>query len=142
MSLEGTSVHSDKNLFLLGTLERKIPLHKFIIGEDLNAYTNEKSDFIQFDSPDYIFDDFDYIEDEPVPDHKNLDTREINAYGRSLPYLCKSTGLCIVNGLIGKAANIGNYTCITHNSSSVIDYVLADSDVFIHITDFEIRDRI
>ena len=89
-----------------------------------------------------MFDDFEYIEDEQVPGVKNLDTRDTKAYGRALLDLCKNIGLRIINGRFGKDANIGNYTCITHNSSSLIDYLLTDYDVFTNITDFEIHDRI
>ena len=147
MSPEGSSVHSEENLFFIienemGALKRKFPLHKFVIGGDFNAYTNDEPDFIQFDSTDYILDDFDYIEDEPVPDRKNLDSRDSNAYGTALLELCKGAGLRIVNGRLGKDANIGNYTCITRNSSSVIDYLLADLDFFRRISDFEIHERI
>ena len=113
MSPEGTSVHSDENLFYvieneneMACLKRKYPFHKVLIGGDFNAYTNEKPDYIQFDSFDYIFDDFDYVEDKEAPDGKNLDKRDINAYGRALLDLCKSTGLRILNGRFGKITSI------------------------------------
>ena len=147
MSPEGTSVHSDENLFYvieneMACLKRKYPFHKVLIGGDFNAYTNEEPDYIQFDSFDYIFDDFDYVEDKEAPDRKNLDKRDTNAYGRALLDLCKSTGLRILNGRFGKDANIGNFTCLTNNSSSVIDYFVAELDIFSCISDFEIQDRL
>ena len=41
----------------------KYPYHKFLIGGDFNAYTNQELIFIQFDSMTYINDDIEYVED-------------------------------------------------------------------------------
>ena len=47
-----------------------------------------------------------------------------------------------LNGQFGKDANIGNFTSLTNNSSSVIDYFVAELDIFSCISDFEIQDRL
>ena len=147
MSPEGSSIHSEENLFQI--LENEMAEfknsyfdHKFIVGGDFNAYTNIDPDFIQFDSTDYLISDDDYREDILPPERCNLDDRDLNSYGRSLLNLCKSTGLKIVNGRFGKDRHEGNFTCITGNSKSVIDYFLVETSVFDDILDFVVGERL
>ena len=77
-----------------------------------------------------------------ISERANLDNREPNAYGTSLLELCKACGLRIINGRFGKDLNVGNFTCITGNSCSVIDYILTDVDIFSSIIDFEVKERL
>lgn len=149
MSPEGTSVHSEENMFYvieheMANLKNRNPNHRVFLGGDFNAYTNNDPDYIQFDSMSYVLDDVDYIEDIIPPDRHNLDTRDTNTYGRVLLDLCKSSCLRILNGHFGKDANVGNFTCITENSASVhvIDYFISESSIFDNISDFEIHDRL
>ena len=72
----------------------------------------------------------------------HLDKRDTNAYGSALLDLCKSTGLRILNGRFGKDVNIGKFTYLTNNSSSVIDFFVAELGIFNCISDFEIQDRL
>ena len=37
---------------------------------------------------------------------------------------------------------MGQFTCITGNSCSVIDYVLTDTNIFSKIVDFEVKERL
>ena len=118
------------------------PDHKFIVRGDFNAYTNNSPDFIQFVSVSYVIDDDDYVEDTVLHERANLDNRNCNAYGNTLLDLCKSCGLRIVNGRFGKDSNVGNFTCITGNSCSIIDYLLTEVKLFSRISDFEVKERI
>ena len=147
MSPEGSSIHSEENLFHvieneIAEYKNNYPEHKFIVGGDFNAYTNTNPDFIQFDSTSYVIDNDYYIEDTALPERANLDTRDTNTHGKALLDMCKSCGLRIVNGRFGKDYNTGNYTCITGNSSSVIDYILVEISLFNKIVDFEVKERI
>ena len=51
---------------------------------------------------------------------------------------CKSTGLKVLNGRNGLDKDIGKYTCINKQGSSVIDMVLAKSNIFHLVHSFEL----
>lgn len=79
MSPEGSSVHSEENLFQiieneLAAFRNSYFNHKFIIGGDFSAYTNTYSDFVQFDSASYVIDNNDYVEDIVPKDRRTLTT--------------------------------------------------------------------
>ena len=126
----------------MANMKNKYPHYKFLIGGNFNAYTHQEPDYIEFDSMTYINDDIEYVEDTITETRYNLDKRETNAYGNALLDLCKSSGLRILNGRSGKDKNIGNFTCITDNSASVINYFVADFDFVNNVSDFEIYDRL
>ena len=148
MSPEGSSIHSEQNMFYvieheLANMKIKCPHHKFLIGGDFNAYTKQESEFIQFDSMSYINDDIEYAEDILPATRYSLDNHETNAYGDALLDLCITCSFRILNDRFGKDENIGNFTCITENSASIIDYFVADfSSLEQFISDFEVHDRI
>ena len=54
--------------------------------------------------------------------------------------MCKSTGLRIVNGRIGEDRGIGNLTCITANGTSLVEYVLSDTQLFNIFCHFKVCD--
>ena len=58
----------------------------------------------------------------------NQDVQKIkkqpNAQGISLLDLCKASSMSLMNGRFGKDAGIREYTCITNNGCSVVDYIL------------------
>ena len=147
MSPEGSSMHSEEDMFYvieheMANMKTKYPYHKFLIDGDFNAYTSQEPDFIQFDSMEYINDDIEYVEDTFPEARYNLNKRETNTYGNALLDLCKTCGLRILNGRFGKNNNEGNFTCITDNSASVIDYFVGDSNFAHFISDFEVHDRL
>ena len=58
----------------------------------------------------------------------------VNIFGRTLLNLCKELDVHIVNGRCGY--NCGNYTFISNQGKSLIDYVLASPSLFKYILDF------
>ena len=147
MSPEGSSVHSEENMFYvieheMANMKTKYPYHKFLIGGNFNAYTNQEPDFIQFDSMTHINEDTEYVEDTILATRYNLDKRDTNTYGNALLDLCKASGHSILNSRFGKNKNTGNFTCITDNSASVIDYFVVDFDLECIVSDFEVYDRL
>ena len=62
----------------------------------------------------------------------------INEYGRELLHICKSTGLSIMNGRIGKIENTGDFTCYKEKGASVVDYLMCKPNVMSCIRDFRI----
>ena len=53
--------------------------------------------------------------------------RKVNQWGRKLLGICGEFGQVIGNGMFGKDAGRGEFTCISGMSFIVIDYVLVDS---------------
>ena len=66
----------------------------------------------------------------------------MNNNGNLLLEFCKQTGLRILNGRVGRDANIGKYTFFGYRSrgSSLVDYVLCSDSVFKYISSFEVGD--
>jgi exonuclease III len=66
------------------------------------------------------------------------DTCKIDVHGREILDLCKETGLRILNGR--KFGDIkGNFTCVTPRGKSVIDYALADYEIYNNIKYFSVN---
>ena len=63
---------------------------------------------------------------------------EVNTYGINLINLCQEFSLCIANGRTGNDANLGNFTCITHNGASVVDYAIVSHSFLKHVLNFEV----
>ena len=68
------------------------------------------------------------------------DKKEPNAQGISLLDLCKASSMSLMNGRFGKDAGIGEYTCITNNGCSVVDYILCSSNCVDLLTGFFVCD--
>ena len=95
----------------------------FIVCGDLNARTANLPDYVASDSlqlSDLLPED--YVIDSPLP--RVSEDKVSNEYGNQLLEFCKATGLRLANGRLGEDKNIGRFTCIKGNGSSVVDYVL------------------
>ena len=64
--------------------------------------------------------------------------RHINKFGKDLLSMCSTHKLYICNGLLGADKNVGNFTFIGPNGSSVIDYLICSKSVLHYINQFEI----
>ena len=64
----------------------------------------------------------------------------INDNGKLLINLCKSNGLYIANGRVGKYPECG-FTCNTSRGSSMVDYVIVDSTLLVQIDNFHICEQ-
>jgi hypothetical protein len=100
----------------------------FLVTGDLNSRVGLLNDFVE---DEYLFN----LEFMP-PDYA-IDTnisrcsqdKVVNDNGKLLINFCKQTGLRIMNGRLGIDKLFGNFTCIKHNGSSVVDYVLCKKDL-------------
>ena len=72
------------------------------------------------------------------PRRLNID-QTVNAHGRKLIDLCKSTGHAIQNGRINEQSNV--FTCYRHNGQSTVDYLLSKNDQSHLIKNFEVQPR-
>ena len=62
----------------------------------------------------------------------------VSTQGKCLLDLCISSGMRILNGRHEGDSN-GEFTCFTTNGSSVVDYVVASSEIMRIIEDFSIN---
>ena len=81
---------------------------------DFNAHTGVSEDFVELDN-----------EQIDIPHRTNRD-KITNRNGRCLLHLSKTTEMSFVNGRKGSDKGI-DFTCVTHNGKSLIDYFLKDS---------------
>ena len=69
-----------------------------------------------------------------IPYGSNRD-KITNTNGRCLLHLCKTLEMSIVNARKGSDKGIRDFTYVTHNDKSLIDYLLIDSSSLILIKD-------
>ena len=103
-------------------LQYKNPGSKLILMGDFIARTGNLIDYLDI-----------YDKDEQVPPRIDRDV-EVNTNNRLLIDLCKTTGTVLVNGMLNNRSS-SDYTCITHNGESVIDYFIIDYDGFDHVSE-------
>ena len=76
--------------------------------------------------------------------YANQDVQKIkkqpNAQCISLLDLCKASSISLMNGRFGKDAGIVEYSCITNNGCSVVDYILCSSNCVDLLTGFYVCD--
>ena len=75
----------------------------------------------------------DYTADSFEMNRNNMDL-QYNNFGKSLVNFCCLHSVHIVNGRLHGDTR-GNFTCITHNGASTVDYHLAFSHLFDYITE-------
>ena len=137
----------DNDLFdaLLYDISDLIDQGIVIVTGDLNSRVGEGCcDYIVNDiEPGNFVNDntnpFTYINDSAMSTRKSED-KHVNTFGRKLLELCRASGLRICNGRVNGDSN-GKYTFYNHLGSSVIDYVIVDSNHFdiidnMHVCDF------
>ena len=107
---------------------------------DFNARTKDFLDFIPNDNLNYVFDvETGYKSDYFDISRNDKDNEKSNSFGRSLVDLCCTHDIHILNGRLFNDY-LGNYTCITNNGKSVVDYHIASSEIFQCLTFFNVVD--
>ncbi len=118
---------------------------------DCNARTADASDYLIFDkeicieaglesnSNDFML-SAEQLQELNIPLYRANKDIKSDQKGELLIDLCKSSGLMIVNGRVGRDKGVGNTTCskVTKKgvSKSNIDYAIASTMLFHQITDF------
>ena len=108
----------------------------FLCG-DFNARVGNKCDYIVNDRLIQDLDEIDYHPDVSL--YRATQDMYINAHGRKLLELCKSTNVRIVNGRLYGDRGIGSYTFCNTLGSSVIDYLITTENNLNCICDFTIE---
>lgn len=76
-----------------------------------------------------------------IPTPRTSEDHIINIRGKELLAFCSAANFTIANGRIGKDKEIGNFTCLTSNGASVVDYLLIEADAVNSIHDFEVGEN-
>jgi exonuclease III len=145
------SSYSDINMF--NTIEEEfVSVHNeevVCFFGDFNARTKDLTDLISLDSKvlnsmemvdDYIRSK---IEEENTLDEMGFQLNRVsqdvksNNYGLRLLEMCKTLGICIMNGRVGSDNGIGQTTC---DDTSVVDYIISTLKIFPFIADFKVMD--
>lgn len=111
----------------------------FMICGDMNARIADKDDFVPLDISTHM-DALpeDYICDANLP--RATQDKVGNANGSLLLEFCRKTGFRVVNGRIGEDAGVGKCTYVGSRGSSLIDFVVADPELFRYFSNFCVED--
>ena len=139
-----TSPYANENIFSeleeeIISLQNATGIQDCILLGDMNARTANLDEEVKFDSLSNLPLPEDYPVSQGLKKRSNPDTH-INTYGRKLIEFCKSNVLHILNGR-SEGDNPGNYTFVSQQGKSVIDYCLASSGCLPLIANFEVGDR-
>ena len=102
-----------------------------IIAWDLNARKKKKFDFIPNDDLDFVFGETDYPSDIFNLNRNTKDLQAYNKFGLSLIDLCCEHDIQMLNGHLFDDTE-GNITCIANEGRSLVDYIIASSNVDNH----------
>ena len=95
---------------------RELKNHEVVLCGDFNARTGKnKADRQVLDSQ---------ATEGPIIEERFSADTVTNANGKELLNLCISCNLYIMNGRLGLPTNSGNFTCITANGQSAVDYLI------------------
>lgn len=115
-----------------------------LCGGDFNARTGNKSDFVEDDIIEYT-ENHNYLSSDYISDYFNLRRfsldKTVNNFGKCLTDLCSVLNIHIMNGRCGSDKNVGDYTFIGRNGTSVIDYIIASFSLFDNVVDFDVESR-
>ena len=105
--------------------------------------STQEQGFIENDSTDLNnFDDNDLLSEDYEIDYcsyRNSWDHTINKQSKDLLGLCVSSRLRILNGrYVGDL--LGNYTCITNNGYSLVDYAIVSQDLLLSVKYFQTHD--
>ena len=94
----------------------------------MNARTKELPDMVLDDNSIHLSLPDDYIADEYIP--RSSQDKNINSNGTLLLDFCKQTNLHILNSRYGSDTGIAVNLLVTHRGESVVDYILANTDIY------------
>ena len=107
----------------------------------MNARIKDFGDYITDDDLDFVFGlDTSYPFDSFDLPRKSKDNI-YNNFGLSLVELCCTYGIHVLNGRLFNDIQ-GEYTCFVNNGASVVDYMMASTNLFPYFSDFGVSDNL
>ena len=148
--VQNTTANTDYFTILNTELGKHINENDIFICGDFNARTASLPDYnVNQNIPGSDGDLDNFISDIPnfesyvnVMTKRSSKDKNINDYGRQLLDFCKCSGFRIVNGRVHNDRNVGDFTCITSNGASLVDYVLCKPSSVNTLTSFEIKPKL
>ena len=119
-------------------LEGHLPNRNFIIMGDLNSRVGEK---VVNCNTNANIPELEQVNDffrSPISEQRCSQDKVINTFGKDLIELCQVQSLSILNGVVGKDSNTGNYTFLSTNGNSVIDLGICSTKSLHIIDNFEV----
>ena len=107
---------------------------------DFNCRTGNLKDFHEYENNVPLLEEFDSIFDTRISARTSCD-QVITSPGRRLVEFCKTYGMYIINGRLGRDASKGSFTYIGPNGCSLIYYLLLPKELFDCISEFCIETR-
>ena len=101
----------------------------YFLGGDLNAKTRDFLEYIPSDDPTFFFGETSYDADTFEFTRNNKDSLRFNAFGKTLVEFCCSNSMHIINGRLSMDTD-GNFTCVTNNGASTVDYNICSTLIF------------
>ena len=118
-------------------LKSRYPDHKLILAGDLNARIGSLQDFILDDGVDHI-PGMGWYESDNFDIPRYAKDTVVNNFGRSLIDVCTELDLHVLNGRV-HGDSPGQYTNITENGCSTVDYILVESSLYSKVQQFEVH---
>ena len=135
------SFENDNGITLLNEkifdIKSLYPNAKIIIAGDLNSRTKDFQDFIPDDDTEFIFGETDYQGDTFNLLRKSQDCHTYNRFGLSLIELCCEYDVHMLNGRLFDDVE-GNITGIANDGMSIVDYIIASSNLFEKFSSFTV----
>ena len=135
------SPENDNGIMILNEkifdIKSNYPNADIIIAGDLNSRIKDFQDFIPEDELDFVFGETDYPSDSFQLKRKSKDCDVYNRFGLSLIDLCCEYDVHILNGRLFNDVD-GNITCISNDGMSVVDYIIASSNLFESFSSFSV----
>ena len=125
--------------YMLTALASLSDVYMLLMG-DFNCRIGNLQDFYDFKNNVPDLEEFDSIFYGSITTRVSCD-HVITSSGRRLVEFCKTYGIYIINGRLGRDANNGSFTYIGPNGCSVIDYLLLSQELFDCVTEFSIETR-
>ena len=115
--------------------------YELIICGDLNARVGTLSEIVEADINVPALEEFENVFQTSFVGPRSTCDVSVNTAGRELIDLCKIYGLYILNGRFQPDKDIGNFTHLCTNGSSVIDYGMCTMSLIQNVMNFSVEER-
>ena len=123
-----SSTESRYNVDTNMILQKEVSFFSSLGGEIILGMGNKHKDYIITETSEFLPIDNSIIETD-ILTFRNSQDEKTNSDGKHLADLCMINNLKVLNGRkIGDLT--GKYTCHQYNGSSVVDYILAEPNIF------------